>query len=266
MNSKISSFVSALIFLAGSLSQAEDKIGPLPEPLPKIPVQNPQIDYQIDLKTEPYFIHIPASYDGTKPFGLIVFIPAAGSMKALPKGWEKVLNDRQLLFICPPRAINSCENNHRMGLAVIGALKMQELYKVDSQRVYAAGISGGARTASVLGFYQSDIFRATIQSCGSDFPREVPRVVAVPLERDKGGTYGVCGATPEEIKNSREKVKFVIITGPGDFRHGNLLDIYTDGFVKDGYKAKLLDFPKMKHEICDTDALTQALDFIEPKH
>ncbi len=150
-----------------------------------------------------------------------------------------------------------------MGLAVVGALKMQELYKIDPQRVYVAGISGGARMASNLGFYQTDIFHATIQSCGSNFPREVPRVAAVPLARDSGELYGVTQATDAECKNAREKMRFVIVTGPGDFRHGNLLDIYNGGFLKDGFKARLFDVPTMKHETCHANILLQALDFIE---
>lgn len=260
MHKSIFVLVTALL---ASICQAADKVGPLAGPAPKVSNPNPQIDYKVDLQTEPYVVHIPVNYDGSKPFGLIVFIPAGGAMTAVPKGWDKILEARQLLFVCPQRALNSCEQPHRMGLAVTGALKMQELYKIDPQRVYVAGISGGARTASDLGFYQSDIFRATIQSCGSDFTREVPRVVAVPLDRDKGGTYGVIAATEAEIKNARENVRFVIITGPGDFRHGNLLDIYSGGFLKDGFKAKLFDVPKMNHETCDATTLTQALDFIE---
>ncbi len=264
MNSK--TLVASIALTLSTTFCGADYIKTFSGALPKINAPSQRIDYKIDLQNEPYVIHVPAGYDGTKPFGLIVFIPATGNIQAVPKDWEKVLADKRLLFVCPQKAENSCETSRRMGLAVMGALKMQELYKIDPQRVYAAGISGGARIASDLGFYQADIFHATIQSCGSNFPREVPRVLAVPLARDKGERYGLSQATDAEWKNAREKVRFVIATGPGDFRHANLLDIFEGGFKKEGFKAMLFDVPGMKHEICNGTTLLQALDFIEQGH
>ncbi len=83
---------SIALFLASTLCGA-DNIKFFPGALPKINVPSQQIDYNIDLQTEPYVIHVPASYNGTKPFGLIVFVPATGGVKAAPKDWEKVLAD-----------------------------------------------------------------------------------------------------------------------------------------------------------------------------
>jgi hypothetical protein len=87
----------------------------------------------------------------------------------------------------------------------------------------------------------------------------VPRKHAKPLERDRGGVYGVCEATPDEIEAAREKVHFTIVTGPGDFRQGHLRDIYEGGFRADGFSATFLDLPGMKHELCPADVLDRAL-------
>jgi hypothetical protein len=54
-----------------------------------------------------------------------------------------------------------------------------------------------------------------------------------------------------------------LITDPGDFRYGPLLDIYEGGFVKHGFQAKHIDDPWMAHETCGPAALCQALDFME---
>jgi len=54
-----------------------------------------------------------------------------------------------------------------------------------------------------------------------------------------------------------------LITGPGDFRYGSLLDIYEGGFARDSFQAKLIDDPWMAHETCGPVTLCQALDFIE---
>ena len=57
--------------------------------------------------------------------------------------------------------------------------------------------------------------------------------------------------------------KFVFVTGPKDFRHDYILDLYNGGFLKNGFRAKLLDVPTMGHQICSGDSLEQALGFIE---
>lgn len=231
--------------------------------VPEIPGRNSKLIYEFDLSREPALIHVPANYDGSTPFGLIVFLPGDGSFTEAPRGWDKVLEERKLLFVSPQKASNARASDQRCGLAVVCALKTCEQYKVDPRRVYAAGYSGGARMAARLGYYHPDLFSGTIQSCGCDFHRRVPAVRAIPLDRDKGATYGLLDASPDEIKAARQKVRFVIITGPGDFRYGHLWDIYEGGFRKDGFQARLIDDPLMDHVTCGPYPLRQALDFIE---
>ena len=143
----------------------------------------------------------------------------------------------------------------------MAAMEMMRNYRIDPNRVYAAGFSGGARIASCLAFWHPEIFRGTIQSCGSDFPRPVSHQYATGQD---ASTYGLFdGSVPEDCSRTKASVKFVIITGPGDFRHGNLLDIYNYGFMPDGYRAKLIDIPTMGHQICGPNALGAALDFLK---
>jgi hypothetical protein len=247
-------------------AQSPDKIESFSGGIPVNLARSKSINYDVDLTNQPFEIHVPENYDGSQPFGLVVFIPSADRTAHVPSGWDKVLEARRLLLVVPQKAVNTMEEADRLGLGVIAAQKMQERYKVDGRRVYAAGISGGARAACALGIYQSDVFTGTIQSCGTEFPHPVARVKAIPLDRDHGEIYGVLKASGEEVQRSRDRVRFVIVTGSGDFRYANLLDIYNGGFVRDGFKATLIDVPGMKHEVCGADALARALDFIEGTH
>lgn len=237
-----------------------------PREIPAIAHRNPNINYGLDPSRERFYVHVPANYTGSERFGLIVFINSGDQMTALPATWEPVLRGRKLLWIAPQMAGNGQPCSRRYGLAVIGALEMMRQYRVDPVRVYAGGLSGGARIASDLGFYQSDLFHGTIQSVGTNFYRAVPREKAVPLARDQGhGPYGISLVSPEDVARARATVHFVMITGEKDFRHGDILDIYHGGFARDGFKARLLDVPGMGHAICDGAALSLALDFIEAK-
>jgi hypothetical protein len=225
--------------------------------------QNTAVDYTIDPRSARYFIHVPANYTSSQAFGLVVYVSPSESLESLPDGWAEVLDRRRLLFICPQNAGNNCSDERiRLGLAVLGALEMMRNYNIDKSRTYAAGLSGGARVASDLGLVQNDIFCGTIQSCGSDFYRDVQRRYATTDKDTAGYHYGLCQATAGEINDARNKVKFVLITGSGDFRRGNILDIYYGGFAADRFRSKLIDLPEMGHQDCDGKTLEQALDFL----
>jgi hypothetical protein len=118
--------------------------------------------------------------------------------------------------------------------------------------------------AGLLGFFQPDIFRGTIQNCGADFYKPVPKVAATSPLDTAGKPYGLLlfNATAEEIAGAK-RVRFVLITATNDFRRGNILDIFNGGFSREGFRAKLLDVPGMGHTTCSSEALAAALDFIE---
>jgi hypothetical protein len=232
------------------------------------PVNPPQhqctdIDYTVDYRTSKCFVYVPSSYIPSQPFGLIVYISPGDTPDRLPDGWKEVLERRKLLFVAPQNAGNSTPQARRCGLSVLAALEMMRNYNVDKSRVYAAGLSGGARSAGDLGMKQSDLFCGTIQSCGTDFYKDVPRHYATSDVDTAGNHYGVVQATPSEVADARNKTKFVLITGNGDFRRGNILDIYYGGFAADRFRVKLLDIAGMGHQDCDTRVLEQALDYLK---
>lgn len=206
-------------------------------------------------------MYVPPNYTGSEPYGLIVFT-FADPQARLPVGWQAVLDARKYLFVAAENAGNDQPRARRLGLAVMGAMQVMKEYRIDSKRVYAAGFSGGARMAGLLGFYQSDVFRGTVQNSGADFYRPVPVVEATSLVDTAGRPYGLLVASNNEVRQARS-VRFVLITGTNDFRRGNILDIFHGGFERDGFKAKLLDVPGMSHDICDGETLARAIDFLE---
>lgn len=240
----------------GNSVQAFD--GPPPPP----PLRSSHIRYDFDPAKERFFVHVPANYNGREDFGLIVFIPADNAFASLPQGWGAVLADRKMLFIAPQSAGDDQPVDRRYGLAVLAEGEMLTHYRVDLDRVFVAGFSGGARIANHLGFYQSDVFHGTIQICGADFYRHVPETHPRSPDTPKG-EYGLFSASPLEVDNARQNVRFALITGTGDFRHGNILDIYESGYADEGFAAKLFDVPAMPHTYCDADTLARAITFVD---
>src|SRR5258708_31116143 len=119
---------------------------------------------------------------------------------------------------------------------------MMKNYRIDPNRVYAAGFSGGAPMAGLRGFYQADVSHGTIQNCGADFYKPVATQAATSTVDPAGNPYGLFDATTDEIGGAR-RVRFALITGSRDFRHRNILDIFNGGFAAESFKDKLFHLP-----------------------
>lgn len=224
-----------------------------------------QIDYRLNLRYYPYYAYIPKGYDGSKPYGLMVYMSSQDDVTQLPSGWRDVLDKRNIILIAPQDAGNSKSNEKRMGLGVLGALAAMKEYKIAPNQVYAVGLSAGARVAEAMAINQTGLFAGTIQSCGADFYKGVPHLKGKDWIDSNGNRYGLVEAAASDVLIAKKDVRFVLITGPGDFRYGNLLDLYEGGFRPNGFQCKFIDDPKMGHQDCSAESLNQAIDFISRK-
>jgi hypothetical protein len=133
-----------------------------------------------------------------------------------------------------------------------------EMAKIDNKRIYVAGFSGGARVASYAAFLRPSLFTGVFGVCGLDFCQKVDRVKATGED-----AYGVFSVDEQRAEEAKKKVKFAVVTGSKDFRYGNILDIYSGGYLKNGYDAKLIDVPGMEHTLCPGKILSDGLVFLD---
>jgi predicted esterase len=229
------------------------------------PTGDAHIDYELALQGESFYLHVPDGVAIDKPCGLVVYVDPEDACTRPPPGWDAVLKRERLALVAPQKAGNDQEVRRRRGLAVASILGALQQVKVDAARVYAAGFSGGARVAGSLGLYQPDLFRGTIQCCGTDFYEPVPKVAPRDPKYADDQDYGHLDATAEEVAAAKAHVRFALVTGSADFRRGFIVDIYHGGFEKEGFQSTLIDVPGMGHEPASGRALQRALDFIENK-
>jgi Esterase PHB depolymerase len=233
----------------------------LPGDAPAIETKDSRLEYNFDLTHETFYVVVPKNYSSSAPgFGLIVFESPTDVFNRIPVGWETVLENRKLLFAAPQNVGNNQQFNRRGGLAVVCANKLVELAKLDTNRLYIAGLSGGARVASYVAFAHPRLFSGVCAICGVNFCRKVPRVQATETD-----DYGYFAIDAPRIRETKQRVRFALVTGSRDFRHGNILDIYNGGFQPDGFQARLLDINGMPHTLCPASVLNDSLDFIENK-
>jgi hypothetical protein len=193
---------------------------------------------------------------------LVEIEPQTVGSNGVPRAdWFEVLETKKLLFVTAMKTTNDQPTDRRYGMGVLGALEMMKHYNVDPRRVYATGLSGGARIAGGLPFLQSDVFKGAIQHCGADWYKPVPRKEASLQSVAEGYGVGI-GATEEDLLNAKAQ-RFALITGRGDFRYGNILDIFHGGFEREGFQAKLFEVPGMGHEYAGALTLAAAIDFVD---
>jgi hypothetical protein len=94
--------------------------------------------------------------------------------------------------------------------------------------------------------------------CGVNFPKAVNWT-----RTGKPINYAYFDLDDVREDAARRRVRFAIITGPGDFRYAPILDVFHGGYALNGFQAKLFDVPGMGHVMPPADTLREALDFIE---
>lgn len=232
---------------AGPALANQEGLVTLPGDLPKIANPSPGFRYDPNLTQQKFHICVPPGYDGRKPFGVLAFINA-GDEAGLPPGWKGVLAQQRLLSIAPQNVGNARDVSMRAGTTVVAIAKMMELYKVDPQRVYVAGFSGGAKVACVVAYHHPDLVRGVLPICGFIHPRLRPEFGP----RDK-----------ELLQKARDEVGFALITGPKDPNHASMLDAFGKILEPEDYRATVFDVPGMGHELPGAPTIRAAVVWLD---
>jgi predicted peptidase len=124
------------------------------------------------LAAERFQVIVPATFTTNTSWGLLVWISPSDEPR-IPSEWEVELAKQRLLFVGAYKSGNQRDIVERTGLALDAAFNMRQLYKIDTNRVFVAGFSGGGRVASMVGIAYADVFTGTICICGVNFYTDV---------------------------------------------------------------------------------------------
>jgi hypothetical protein len=206
-----------------------------------------KIDYT--LSEESFEVYIPADYTGDKPFGLFVFVSPGPSGKPA-RHFLQSFDDHHLIYISPNKVGNDRVVRPRMGLAIDAALSAQAKFKIDPQRVYVSGVSGGGRVASLCAMGYPDVFTGGgLYMIGCDFYHDEP----CPEQKGRffAKTYRV--PPPNLLKLAKKQSKHVFLTGDTDGNREQT-HCYYDCFKRDGFEhITYLQVPGMGHQAPDAE-------------
>ena len=106
-------------------------------------------------------LSVPKTYDPTKPAGVMVFIGFAewGGGK---KEWSDVLEDHNIIWIGLINGGDKKPVNERMLRAILAQAVLERDYKIDTDRYYLFGYSGGAQIAAMLATSRPELFKGAL--------------------------------------------------------------------------------------------------------
>lgn len=118
-------------------------------------------------------VYVPPDYDPEDPPGLMVYISPTRSGD-MPRGWQTVMDDRNLIYVAANKSGNRALVARRAVFAMVAPTLIGKRYRLNRERIYVTGLSGGGKMASMVATDHAHLFKGAIYNCGVDFWDEHP--------------------------------------------------------------------------------------------
>jgi Esterase PHB depolymerase len=124
-------------------------------------------EQSIDLTHEKFAVYVPAQ---APPHGyaLLVFVPP-WQEATVPLRWASALDRHAMIFVSAANSGNTADVlDRREPLALLAAYNIMRRYRIDPDRIYIGGFSGGSRVAMRIALGYPDLFHGALLDAGSD--------------------------------------------------------------------------------------------------
>ena len=187
-------------------------------------------------------MHVPESYDPNVPAGLMVYI-SPSDQGLMPRGWQPVIDEENLIWISASASGNEVLVAKRMIYAVLAPQIATASYKIDPDRVYLSGFSGGGKVSGMVAINFANIFRGAIYICGAQFWSE-----------DR-----------PQMLSQVEKNRYVFLTGSEDFNRDLTYRIFRKYESAGLENVELINVPRMTHQNPSTHYFRKAINFLDQR-
>lgn len=206
----------------------------------------------IDLAQERFTLYVPTRAPPPQGYALLVFVsPWEDTREA--QQWLTALDRHDTIFVSALRSGNDTDViNRREPLALLAAYNAMRRYRVDPDRVYVGGFSGGSKVALRLALAYPDMFRGVLLEAGS----EPIGTIALPLP-------------PADLFHRfQQAVRVVYLTGDRDDYHQS-----NDARSRESLRGwcvtslSSVEMPRTRHVLADAGSFGRALDELsQPAH
>ncbi len=109
-----------------------------------------------------YDLYVPGSCNLEEPNGLILFISPTPRAMAVRTRWRPVCDELGLILAAPHAAGNTCDFRVRTRIVLDVLDDVRRKYRIDTDRTYLSGFSGGGRMTCMIGFSLPEYFGGLI--------------------------------------------------------------------------------------------------------
>ncbi len=197
-----------------------------------------------DIAEQTFQVFAPEADEVDQPMGLLVFI-SPSDIGRVPNEWKAALRRSNMIWVSPNQTGNEQPIWKRIGLALDAVENMKARYKIDPDRIYVAGVSGGGRVASRVGLMYGDIFKGSVSIIGTDFFKDIE----VPDKPDHVWQAKFVEPNRALLQQIKTENRYVLITGENDYNQQQTREVYRQGYQQEGFKhATYLEVPDLAHE------------------
>src|SRR5437868_7588371 len=107
------------------------------------------------MANRPYELVVPPAADA--PHGVLVWVDPSDSGAIPVEGWRDVLARRGLIWVGLNGCGNGAHGTHRYGSLFQAVGEVAGSIRIQWERVYAAGFSGGAKVASIAAMCHPEV-------------------------------------------------------------------------------------------------------------
>jgi len=185
---------------------------------------------EYDLARESFDVYVPGGYDGSLPFGLVVFISPNPAAADPEKSEIPILDKHGLLWVGAINSGNERRKWHRANLALDAAHNMTKRYRIDPDRVYVGGWSGGARMACEVAIGYADVFTGGFFMGDCNYFRGT-QVVG----ENRFWKPDFSPPPAAMLEKARTRGRYAIFVGEKCGNRSFCLSIFENGFKKDNF-------------------------------
>ena len=208
-------------------------------------------DLTRELGNETMQVRFPRGFDPEKPSGILVWI-SPGEDGRPPRIFESVCDELGLICIGIDQNGNQRPLTDRLQIHLDSIETLGARYRIDRERVYLTGMSGGGRCSGILQCSFPEVFAGAVPIVGLDSYHNAPTG-----EGKKYWPARIGKPSPRWFKLLKDR-RIAAITGSVDFNEPEM-QIRRDLMTKDGLQVRLDIIEGMGHAMPTGEQFADAL-------
>ena len=211
------------------------------------------------LDTQKFTLYVPEDYNPNEKYGLICYIDAR-TIPRMREGFLEAIKEKKIICL----ALYEYSFSTSLASVWAGAQRIQELYNIDTERIYSGGRSAGSRISSILPYILPDKVKGHLGIVGTGYHNQFEGSFTDQLSSSASvyanvyrSYFGLADVQPNYFESL--SIRNSIITFYEDTRELFLMDTYYSAYEKDGIEGRCFIYPGEHTDIISKSQYLEAI-------